>query len=95
MHKKFDSNRTKIKGGCQSGRKVITHDSKSDLPLVFPPQYKNSTRPIPSLRLMLGTEAKVDQCKSTRDVCKKKYKSNGGGGTKAFGLSFSTRRSCL
>ena len=26
-------NETKIKGGCQSGRKVVTHDSKSDLPL--------------------------------------------------------------
>ena len=23
-----------IKGGCQSGRKVVTHNSKSDLPLV-------------------------------------------------------------
>ena len=26
-------NQTKIKGGCQSGRKVVPHDSKSDLPL--------------------------------------------------------------
>ena len=26
-------NRTKIKGGCQSGRKVVPHNSKSDLPL--------------------------------------------------------------
>ena len=25
---------TKIKGGCQSGRKVVPHNSKSDLPLV-------------------------------------------------------------
>ena len=32
MHKKFEINRTKIKGGCQSGRKVVTHNSKSDLP---------------------------------------------------------------
>ena len=24
----------RVKGGCQSGRKVVTHDSKSDLPLV-------------------------------------------------------------
>ena len=30
MHKKFEINRTKIKGGCQSGRKVTTHNSKSD-----------------------------------------------------------------
>ena len=34
MQKKFEVNRTKIKGGCQSGKKVVTHDSKSDLPLV-------------------------------------------------------------
>ena len=30
MHKKFEINRTKIKG-----RKVVPHDSKSDLPLDF------------------------------------------------------------
>ena len=29
MHKKFEINRTKIKGGCQSERKVVPHDSKS------------------------------------------------------------------
>ena len=34
MHKKFEINRKKIKGGCQSGRKVVTHNSKSYLPLV-------------------------------------------------------------
>ena len=34
MHKKFEINWTKIKGGYQSGRKVVTHNSKSDLPLV-------------------------------------------------------------
>ena len=33
MHKKFEIDRTKIKGSCQSGRKVVTHDFKSDLPL--------------------------------------------------------------
>ena len=33
MQKKFEINLTKIKGGCQSGRKVVTHNSKSDLPL--------------------------------------------------------------
>ena len=32
MQKKFEINRTKIKGGCQSGRKMVTHNSKSDLP---------------------------------------------------------------
>ena len=33
MHKKFEINQTKIKGGCLLGRKVVTHNSKSDLPL--------------------------------------------------------------
>ena len=32
MHKKFEINQTKIKGGCQSGRKVVTHNFKNDLP---------------------------------------------------------------
>ena len=35
MQKKFKINRTKIKGGCKLGRKVVTHNSKSDLPLVL------------------------------------------------------------
>ena len=34
MNENFDINGTKIKGGCQLGRKVVPHDSKSDLPLV-------------------------------------------------------------
>ena len=33
MHKKFEMNCTKIKGSCQSGRKVVTHNFKSNLPL--------------------------------------------------------------
>ena len=33
MHKKFEINQTKIKGGSQFGRKVVNHSSKSDLPL--------------------------------------------------------------
>ena len=40
MHKKFEINRKKIKGGCQSERKVVTHKSKSDLPLVICDFYK-------------------------------------------------------
>ena len=31
-HVIFEVNQTKIKVGCQSGRKVVTHNSKSDLP---------------------------------------------------------------
>ena len=33
MHKKFKINWTKIKSGCQSGSKVVSQDSKSDLPV--------------------------------------------------------------
>ena len=33
MHKKFEINQAKIKGSCQSGKEVVPHDSKSDLPL--------------------------------------------------------------
>ena len=33
MYKKFEINRRKIKGSCESGRKVVTHNSKSYLPL--------------------------------------------------------------
>ena len=35
MQKKFRISWTKIKGGCQSGSKVITHNSKSDLTLIL------------------------------------------------------------
>ena len=34
MHKKFEINTKKMKGSCQSRRKVVTHNSKSDLPLI-------------------------------------------------------------
>ena len=35
MYEKFEINWTKIKVGRQLGRKVVPHDSKSDLPLVI------------------------------------------------------------
>ena len=31
----FEVHQTKIKGGCQTGKKVVPHDYKSDLPLRF------------------------------------------------------------
>ena len=31
----FPINPAKIKGGCQSGREVVPHDSKSDLTLLY------------------------------------------------------------
>ena len=48
MQKKFEMNRTKIKGSCQFGRKVVTHDSKSDLTLTrnisLPQSFSAATR---------------------------------------------------
>ena len=41
MHKKFEINRTKIKGGCQLGRKAVTYNSKSNLPLAI---YKHEMK---------------------------------------------------
>ena len=35
MHKMFEINRTKVKDGYQSGRKVVTQNFKSDLPLAI------------------------------------------------------------
>ena len=34
-HCDYEVNHKKIKGGCQSGRKVVLLDSKSDLPLAM------------------------------------------------------------
>ena len=45
----FEINQTKIKGGCQSGRKVVTHNSKSDLPLAdgeFPLPFLTDDEPL-------------------------------------------------
>ena len=61
MHKKFEINRTKIKGDCHLGRKMVTHNSKSDLPLA---EVYNSTlvltfqslRNVPSLHLVFKTK---------------------------------------
>ena len=50
MHKKFEIDQTKIKGSCQSGRKVVTHDSMSDLPL-----SKSETPPFPLIFLKKDT----------------------------------------
>ena len=39
----FEVNLTKINGGCQLGSKVVTHDSKSDLPLLTVPFFDTIT----------------------------------------------------
>ena len=56
MHKKFKINRTKMKGGCPSGRKVVTQNSKSNLSL----NLKNSGKLAPrhslkTLKMFLET----------------------------------------
>ena len=50
MQKKFQINQKKIKGGCQSGRKVVTHNSKSDLPL---PKKAKKVPHLPKSTLMI------------------------------------------
>ena len=55
MHKKFKINRIKIKGCCQSGRKVVTkiHNSKIDLPLVLLVLPVNVKKPIITIQGVL------------------------------------------
>ena len=47
-------NQTKIKGGCQSGRKVVPHDnnSKSDLPLNTQTESLDRSRPFVKLSIL-------------------------------------------
>ena len=61
MHKKFEINLTKIKGGCQSGRKVVTHNSKSDLPLVSVAKNIPCLKSSPTLKIagIKGGESRV------------------------------------
>ena len=55
MHTKFE-NRTKIKGGCHLGRKVVPHDSKSDLPLVFLKKSGKNSQILSDIkRILTGT----------------------------------------
>ena len=42
----FEVNQTKIKGGCQSGRKVVPHNSKSDLALMPMPSARRFFLPV-------------------------------------------------
>ena len=56
MHKKFEINGTKIEGGCQSGRKVLTNNSKSDLPLTDVRIYPNYVSVYYSVGLLLILE---------------------------------------
>ena len=57
MHKKFEKHRTKIKGVCQSGRKAVTHNSKSDLPLG---KHKKMRRNLPVLSVLVHVEGVAD-----------------------------------
>ena len=51
QHKKF---RTNIEGGCQSGRKVVTHNSKSDLTLVMINKKKQASEHSHKIVKILG-----------------------------------------
>ena len=68
MHKKFEINQTKIKGGCQQGRKVVTHNSRglaNQVPLQNVPtkfQVQNY------LRVKIGLVLNVPKPKSFKSV---------------------------
>ena len=63
MHKKFEMIRTKIKGSCQSERRVITHDSKSNLPLNLVTTHLKITQPhSPQTRSQLRKQGVCHEC---------------------------------
>ena len=53
MQKKFEINQTKMNGGCQSGRKKVTHNSKSDLPLI---KFEMSVCPLFWIEIVMEME---------------------------------------
>ena len=59
MHKKFEINWTKIKGSCQSGKKVVPHNSMSNLPLPNIPNITDSTRFITTVKTLMFTTVKA------------------------------------
>ena len=53
MASDFEVNQTKIKGGCRTGRKVLPHDSNSDLPLVKQlHHWRKPEKPTPTIFAM-------------------------------------------
>ena len=68
MHKKFEINQSKIKGGCQSGRKAATHDSKSDLPLEHMHAIRSLRQIGQRLRVAVSREEKWKP-KTLRAIC--------------------------
>ena len=68
MHKKFETNRSKIKAGCQSGKKVVTHNSKSDLPLAILLEHMHTKFEINRTKIKGG-------CQSERKVATHNSKS--------------------
>ena len=58
MQKKFEINWAKIKGGCQSERKVATHNSKSDLLLIVINMYIKLIKPKLFMQVLLTFKKK-------------------------------------
>ena len=59
MHNNFEINWTKIKSSCQSGRKMVTPDSKSDLPLELIKKSQNM-----GIEINMYLEFNLDRMKS-------------------------------
>ena len=71
MRKKFEINQGKIMGGCQSGRKVVTNNSKSDLPLMnkYKTHYDIYKKPL-SNKLQMIKESNTIKIKLTDEIHK-------------------------
>ena len=69
MHKKFEIIQTKIKGGCQSGRKVVTHNSKSDLPLAAQLDSVGQTEMMATKSISESSGSSKKGCGSFPSVC--------------------------
>ena len=65
MYKKFEKNGTKIKGSCQSGRKVVTYDSKSDLALI-PKNIHLENYQMKVMKTVIGIFCKKEICHKKR-----------------------------
>ena len=66
MHKKFEINQMKIKGGCQSCRKVVTYNSKSDLPLVHAHNKRPHCHGLAFKRQAIQSKEKGNVTRATR-----------------------------
>ena len=66
MHKKLEINWAKIKSGCQLGRKVVSYNSKSDLPLVHAHNKRPHCHGLAFKRQAIQSKEKGNVTRATR-----------------------------